>query len=269
MKNDYRFSVLLPVYQNDNFPQFLRSFKSIFKQSLKPDEIIILIDGPIDKQIKNFLSIQKKIKIFESKKNIGLGRILKIGVKISRYNFIARADSDDYSLPNRFKTQINFLKKNSEVDILGSNVEEVFNNNIYAARKLPTQHNMIVKMMKYRNPINHPSVVFRKKTIVKCGNYLALKNFEDYFLWVRALKIGAKFANINKILVRMTVNDSFYKRRKGISYLYNYTNFLIKILKIKFINIFYFIILFLTRLFLVLLPMFFFRIFYRFFLRTH
>jgi hypothetical protein len=269
MTKNYKFTVLLPVYKNVNFFLFLRAFNSIINQSLKPNELIVLVDGPIDKEIKKFLRIQKTIKIFYSKKNIGLGKILKIGVNISRYNIIARADADDYSLPNRFKMQINFLKKNPKTDILSSHVEEVFKDNIYGIRKLPIQHKKIVKMMKFRNPINHSSAIFKKETIIKCGNYLDLKNFEDYFLWVRALKFGAKFSNINKILVKMTVDDNFYIRRKGIFYYMHYLKFLIKIFKINFINIHEFIILVFVKLTIILLPKTLFKYFYRIFLRTH
>jgi len=269
MKNNYKFTVLLPVYKNVSFFLFFRAFNSIIKQTLKADEVIVLIDGPVNKEIKDFLRIQKKIKIFNSKTNIGLGRILKIGVNISSYNIIARADADDYSLPNRFEDQINFLKKNPEIDILSSNVEEVFKDIIYGIRKLPTRHNLIVKMMKFRNPINHSSVIFRKKVIIKCGNYLDLKYFEDYFLWVRALRFGAKFSNINKTLVKMTVNDNFYIRRKGLFYYLYYLRFLNKIFKTRFINVYEFIILGLVKLVIVFLPKILFKNFYRFFLRTH
>jgi hypothetical protein len=124
-------------------------------------------------------------------------------------------------------------------------------------------------MMKFRNPINHSSVIFKRKTIIKCGNYYDLKNFEDYFLWVRALKFGAKFANIDKTLVKMTVNDNFYNRRKGLVYYLYYLKFLNKLFKIKFINIFEFSILALIKLTIVILPKILFKNFYRLFLRTH
>lgn len=269
MKNNYKFSVLLPVHKNISFKLFLRAFNSIIKQNLKANEIIILIDGPVDIKIKQFLEKKKKIIIFNSKKNIGLGKILKIGINISRYNIIARADADDYSLPDRFKKQINFLKKKPEIDILSSSVEEVSEDIIHGIRKLPSEHSYIIKMMKFRNPINHSSVIFRKKVIIKCGNYLDLKNFEDYFLWVRAFKFGAKFANINKILVKMTVDDNFFLRRKGLHYYLCYLKFLRNLLKINFINIYEFIILLLIRLIIVVLPIILFKNFYRYFLRSH
>jgi glycosyltransferase involved in cell wall biosynthesis len=270
MRNNYKFSVLLPVYKNVSFILFLRAYNSIIKQNLKANEIIILIDGPVDLKIKKFLKKKKKkIIIFNSKKNVGLGKILKIGVNISRYNIIARADADDYSLPDRFKTQINFFKKNPKIDILSSSVEEVSGDIIYGIRKLPSKHSCIIKMMKFRNPINHSSVIFRKRVVIKCGNYLDLKNFEDYFLWVRAFKFGAKFANINKALVKMTVDDNFYLRRKGLLHYSYYMKFLRNVFKINFINIYEFIILLLIKLIIIMLPKILFKNFYRYFLRSH
>jgi glycosyltransferase involved in cell wall biosynthesis len=269
MNKSHKFTILLPVYKNVGFILFLRAFNSIINQTLKADEIIVLVDGPIDRKINKFLTKQKNIKIFKSKKNIGLGKILKIGVNMSHYKIIGRADADDYSMPDRFKTQIDFLKKNREIDILSSNVEEFYNEISIGVRKLPTKHNLIVKMMKFRNPINHSSVFFKKEIINRCGNYLEMKNFEDYFLWIRALKYGAIFSNIDKTLVKMSVDNNFFKRRSGIIYYFNYIKFLISIFKLNFVNIFDLVFLSITRLFLHMLPITFLKKFYRLFLRNN
>ena len=94
---------------------------------------------------------------------------------------------------NRFREQIQYMHKNKNIDVLGSNIVEIFNNkkihlNIYQ------KHFLIEKLSYLRNPINHSSVIFKKKIIIKAGNYIDMPFFEDYFLWMRVLNVVVNFS---------------------------------------------------------------------------
>lgn len=246
MKNSLKFTVLLPVYIKNKPLEFKKSLKSITNQSLKPNELIILIDGPILKEIENYIKFQKKkfhfIRVLKFKKNRGLGIVLNIGVKKSKFDYIARCDSDDISYKNRFKKQFLFLLKNQDIDVLGSNVLEKNSENVTKIRRVSKMDSEIKKKILFRNPINHPSVIFKKKVIIKCGNYEKIEFFEDYYLWFKVMNGGYKFYNLQENLVEMKVDENFYKRRSGILYYNNYYSFLKRLFDKKYINFFVFLI---------------------------
>ncbi len=269
--NKYKFSVVLPVYKKVSIDEFKNSFNSIISQNLLPNELLIVIDGPIKEDVNNFIFKKKKkykfIKILRFSNNNGLGYVLNIAIKKCKYDYIARCDADDISVKNRFQLQMNFLKKNKNIDVLGSNVYEMKNNKIISKKIMNKFHESIVRKIYFRNPINHSSVFFKKKTIIKSGNYEDVRFYEDYFLWFKIFKNNGVFHNLDSFLVKMKIDDKFFKRRSGLEYLKFYLFFLKKLAKNNYINIFQVFFLFSIRLFLILMPLFLIKKLYRNFLR--
>lgn len=112
-----KFSVLISVYKNEN-PKYLeRAIESIyFEQILKPNEIILVEDGPLTNKLYEVIGTLKKklkniLKIVKLEKNSGLGKALEIGITQCSNELIARMDSDDISNKKRFKKQIECFKK--------------------------------------------------------------------------------------------------------------------------------------------------------------
>ena len=161
-----KFRAVLPIYKKVNYKLFCKSFDSLVHQKLKPDELIIIFDGPVKGNIKNYIYEKTKnnlhVKIVFFPINKGLGHVLKTATKLSKYDYIARCDADDISDLKRFKTQINFLKKNSKIDVLGSNIYEIEKNKIVSKKKVEKFNEKITKNIFFRNPINHSSVIFKK-----------------------------------------------------------------------------------------------------------
>ena len=119
-----KFSVLISVYYKEK-PEFLRgSLKSIIKQTLLPDEIVLVEDGqltqPLYEVINDFKQEFKCTKVVCLKENAGLGVALNEGLKHCTYDVVARMDSDDECYPIRFEKQINYLKENPDIDVVGS-----------------------------------------------------------------------------------------------------------------------------------------------------
>lgn len=220
-----KFSVLIAVYKKDNAKHLMEAIESCFNQTLIPDEIILVKDGELTLELNfTILNLQKKyiqFKVVGLKKNRGLGLALKYGLKFISCDIVARMDSDDISKPNRFEKQIRFLERNPEIGIVGSWISE-FNIDpkvIICERKVPENHLEISKTLKYRNPFNHPSVVFRKKAVLKAGSYKHFPLNEDYYLWGRMLINNIKFYNIQESLLSFRINNETYSRRGGIEYI--------------------------------------------------
>lgn len=217
------FSVLMSVYKKDNVKWFEEALDSMINQTLLPSEILIMQDGPLslelDKTIENYINKYSFIRTHKLIKNVGLGLALQEGIKLCKYDLIARMDADDISIPTRFEKQINYFKHHN-VDIVGSVIIE-FEDNPYTSttlRKLPETHNENVKFAKKRNPIGHSSVMFKKESVLKAGNYKDYYLVEDYDLWVRMIETGAIFYNFQEPITYMRINKDFYKRRGGIKY---------------------------------------------------
>ena len=218
------FSVIMSVYKNDN-PIFLkRSLESITDlQTIKPTEIIIVIDGPVDSDIHDIINLYKQkynfINTYEFEKNMGLGYAMQYAVLKSKNEIIARMDSDDVAVNNRFEQQIKFFK-NIKIDIVGGDISEFDEdeNKIISYRRVPTQDFDIKKYAKKRCPFNHMTVMFKKSSVLDAGNYQDWFYNEDYFLWIRMIKKNFIFANSGTILVNVRVGNQMLKRRGGYKY---------------------------------------------------
>ncbi len=220
------FSIVMSVYKND-IPAFVRiALDSILiYQTVKPDEIVLVEDGPVsndlEEAIKKYETEYPKVfNIIRLKENKGLGNALKIGVESAKYDIIARMDSDDISLPERFELQIKHLKDNLDIDIVGGQITEFIDDpkNIVAKRTVPLNNADIYNCMKKRCGLNHVTVMFRKQAILNAGNYLDWFWNEDYYLWVRMMINHCHFANIDEILVNVRSGTDQYARRGGIKY---------------------------------------------------
>ena len=153
-------------------------------------------------------------------------------------SIIARMDSDDFSEKDRCEKQYNLIIS-EDVSVIGASVAEFVDNidNIVAHKDTIMNHNEIVKRMKYRNPINHPTVMFKKTDVIAAGSYQHWYLNEDYYLWIRMVLMGYKFANIDEPLVRMRITNETYLRRAGWEYFITQKKLFDFMLKKKFINI--------------------------------
>lgn len=210
-------SVLMSVYHKEK-PEYLQqALESIWdNQTLKPDEIVLVEDGPLTYELYSVLSKwNNKLKRIPLKKNVGLTKALNIGINHCNGEFIARMDSDDISLPTRFEKQVKFLNTNNNISIIGSAIQE-FNNTsqLLNIRKYPNNTKQALKYIVKASPFAHPTVIFRKKVFE--DGFLYSEKFntsQDIDFWFRLLKKGYKVANISDVLLYFRVSDNFYERR--------------------------------------------------------
>jgi len=258
-----KFSVLLSVYIKEK-PQYLnKAIDSILNQTVKPSEIVIVKDGPltdeleqmISKFIKNYPDV---FEIIDLEVNKGLGKALKIGLNKCKYNLIARMDTDDISKPQRFEKQLSIFKKKPKIDIVGSWVDEFEKDisNVISTRKVPQYNEEIKKFAKTRNPFNHPSVMFKKESVLEARNYKDFYLNEDYYLWLRMLNMDFEGYNIQESLLYFRVNKDTFKRRGGIKYALQDVKLQNKLLEMDFINKFEYLKNILTKPVVRVLPNF-------------
>lgn len=220
-----KFSVLISVYDGEEPDNLEECFTSLLAQTLLADEIVLVIDGPISQELSSVIDKFKaplNLQIEQLRSNQGLGQALNIGVKKCTHEFVARMDSDDICHPDRFRRQMQYLEKNADVDVLGSAVQEFRRNSdgeeLTNMKCVPEGNDEINRFLVFRNAFNHPTVMFRKSSILKVGSYQHCLFFEDFYLWLRLRGMGATFANVPEPLVRMRVGVDHMARRRGLNY---------------------------------------------------
>ena len=215
------FSLLMSTYHRDK-PEYLEeALASLTAQTVPPDEIIMMGDGAIptrNRLIIERFSEQLPIRFVSIKKPIGLGGALRLGLSQCTYPLVARFDTDDICEPHRFERQLHHMNLHPNIDVCGSyaTLIDKFGKAEGELRR-PLQHDHILKII-WSCPIIHPSVMMRKESILKAGNYrsLAIEREEDHELWIRAARHGLIFHNIPEPLIRYRRTEVTKQSRNAI-----------------------------------------------------
>lgn len=224
-KQKLRFSVAISVYKNDSAVFVNRALESITKrQTVKPDEVVLVVDGPIPSEvnevIEKYVAEYDCFKVIRLPENKGLGNALRLAVENSSFDLIARMDSDDVSLENRFEQQLKIFESDSTIDVVGGDISEFIGeeDSIVGLRNVPILDEEIKEYMKTRCAMNHVSVMYKKQAVLEAGNYIDWFWNEDYYLWIRMWQKGCRFANTGTTLVNVRVGEDMYRRRGGWKY---------------------------------------------------
>lgn len=216
-----KYSVLMTVYNGD-VPEYLKlALDSMINQTVVPDEIIIVKDGEISKELQNVIDNARNdynsIIEIQLSKNVGLGLALNEGIKACNNELIARMDADDISLSTRCEKQLNIFKQKPNTDIVGCHVTEFSNDvkNIVGRRRVPISNEEIHKYAKKRDPFNHPSVMYKKSKVLKVGGYGNYRKNQDTDLWIKMLNDGCIAENLNEYLLLFRFDEKTYKKRKS------------------------------------------------------
>ncbi len=222
--NDYKFSVLICVYAGDNAKHFDLAMESVFTQTLLPDEVVLVIDGPIGTELTNivdkYTELHSQLKVIQLETNQGHGNARRIGIENCSYDFIAIMDADDISVPDRFEKQVKVFKNNSQISIVGGQIYEFIDStdNVVSIRNVPENDADIKEYLKKRCPMNQMTVMFKKEHVLSVGGYIDWYCEEDYYLWIRMVLAGMKFHNLPDNLVFARVGKEMYQRRGGLKY---------------------------------------------------
>lgn len=222
-------SVLMSVYAKEH-PAYLRDcFDSLLYQTIPADEWVIVEDGPLTPELTKTLDEYEQryptlIKRVPLSHNVGLGPALAEGLTYCSNDLVARMDTDDISMPDRFELQLVEFERNPDLDICGGQIAEFEgdSSNIVGSRSVPLDHESIRSYQAYRDAFNHMTVMYRKVAVLKAGNYQDAPLMEDTLLWCNMLLTGAQCMNLPDTLVLARVGKDMYDRRGGWDYFKKY-----------------------------------------------
>lgn len=218
------YSVLMSVYGKDKAEYIEISVKSMLDQTVPPEQFVLVVDGPvpeeIHKVIEKYAVNRERFTIVWISQNGGLGRALDTGLKECRNDLVARMDADDISLPGRCEKELALFLQHEKLALCGGNIEEFYDEpaNVRTIRKVPDNYEAIRRFIRRRQPFNHPTVMFRKSEVIRCGGYGELKRKQDYDLFSRMINMGCYALNVDEVLLKFRADEDNYKRRKSWSY---------------------------------------------------
>ena len=212
------YSVLMSLYKKEH-PEYLRlALDSMINQTVKPDEIVLVEDGPLTDELYKVVEEYKdQLHLVVNEKNLGLGLALNAGLEACRNELVARMDTDDISKPDRCEKQLRRFEEKPELAILGSHIDEFVGSkeHVISQRRVPTDSTSIYNYAKKRSAFNHPAVMYRKSAVLAEGGYSDLKRNQDVDLFGRMLFKGHKAENIDEALLWFRSSDELVARRKS------------------------------------------------------
>ena len=214
----------MSVYRNDNIRDFADAVMSIYNQTCPPDEIILVIDGPVPQIMHDTINVLKEktgiMKVIPLELNMGHAIARQTGLEAAKNDLCAVMDADDLSVVDRFEKQLKAFEEQPDVSVVGSLINEFIHttDNVVGIRIVPEKDIDIKDYMKSRCPMNLVTIMLKKSDVMKVGGYQDWYCEEDYYLWIRLTLGGYKFYNIQENLVNVRVGKEMYQRRGGKKY---------------------------------------------------
>lgn len=224
MEYNTEFSVCMSVYENDNPQDFYDAVMSIYQQTCPPEEIILVIDGPVPNEMLETINRLKAetciMRVIPLEKNMGHAIARQTGLEAAKNELCAVMDADDLAVATRFKKQLKAFDEHPEVSVVGGLINEFIHrtDNVVGTRIVPENDSDIKEYLKSRCPMNLVTVMLKKSDVMKVGGYQDWYCEEDYYLWIRLALGGYKFYNIQENLVNVRVGEEMYQRRGGKKY---------------------------------------------------
>jgi len=219
------FTLLMSVWAKDRPELLRRAFESsVVAQVRRPDEVVLVQDGPVPPELAACLDELTEtspvpVRVVRLAENQGLGPALEAGLAACTHEVVARMDADDVSLPDRFAVQLPEIEAGA--DLVGSALVEIGadEGDVVGRRTPPTSPEMIARSARLHDPINHPTVVYRRSAVAAAGGYEHVPLLEDYWLFARMIQHGAHVVNVPEALVLYRVGEGAYNRRGGLALL--------------------------------------------------
>jgi len=236
-------SIVIPVFNVDT-KILHKSLESISKQTYLFYEAILIDDSTnleCSKFCFEYCSSDNRFRYYKTEKRLGLPKSLNFGISISKYDLIARFDSDDICFLNRLELQINYLNRNKHIDVLGGAIQIINNlEEVKSIRLYPIETKKIYRRMQIDCSIAHPTVMFKKHLVTDFGGYNeTFISSEDIELWLRWLNNGVRFSNLDVPLIKYRQNE-FIRNSEHYKYFLKarLRNFNFKFIPFNFIGIF-------------------------------
>ena len=235
-------SLLMSLYWRESPTNLSAALDSVVGSVRQPEDVIMVVDGPIGAELQAVLdrfADLLPLRVVCLERNVGLAQALNVGLQHCNGTYVARFDTDDLMLPPRLALQVEYLDSHRLVSAVGSQVEEFDHETgaVIGERRVPCEQAEIARFARIRNPMNHPSVMFRRTDVIAIGGYPAVPHAEDYALWLRLLAAGHQLANLPQVLVRMRSGLEQMGRRRGFSYIVAEFRLLAEMRRLGFVSL--------------------------------
>lgn len=221
-----KISVLLPTYNVESY--IAEALSSILNQTYENLEIIVVDDFSTDNTysiLEEFSKKDERIKLYRNKSNMKICYTLNRAFEFSSGEYIARMDGDDVSEYDRFEKQINFLRKNTEIDLVGLSIVSINQQGIELSKvRYIESIRLLRKASLFSSPVSHIWMA-RRRVYQKLGGYREIPSVEDYDFLLRMLSFGYQFTNLSdyygyKVRIRdgNTASTVGIKQRKAFEY---------------------------------------------------
>ena len=217
-----RLAVIMSVYKSDKEAFVRQAVESILSQTCGDFDLYILFDGPVQKGADDYLYAlrDERVHIMSREKNKGLAFSLNELLEEALpkdYEYIARMDADDVSLPERFEKQISYLDSHPDMDCAGSWAIEInADGSEYFRKQMPVTHDECRRFFMKRDCLIHPTVMFRRSYFEKAGLYPTDTYYaEDTLMWAKGFVGGCRFSNVPDYLLKFRLDADFFNRRRG------------------------------------------------------
>lgn len=224
MYSSKKLAVIMSLYKNDRLDNVKLAVESILNQTFRDFDFYIQFDGPIDVSTEDYLRKIKDRRVMVNERNENKGLAISLNELLSvvqgyDYSFIARMDADDISILERFEKQIAYLQKHPEVDIVGGAINEIDEKGYNRGKviRYPCEPDECYKFFAKRNPVAHPTAMFRRSFFEKAGwSYPTefVRN-EDTCLWLKGYKHGCKIANVPDVVLNFRMTDNMFRQRRN------------------------------------------------------
>jgi glycosyltransferase involved in cell wall biosynthesis len=221
-------SVLMATYAGETSDNLDKALASIFEQTKRPLECVVVLDGPIGGDQHAVIARYRErfdevpIVLVSLDTRRGLAHALNEGLKACRGEYVCRMDSDDICFRDRLQCQIDIASRNRDFDcIVGWSIE--FRDdpwNVTAIKTVPAHNDDIVRVLKWRCAITHPTMLIKRDSLRDVGGYRSTFHLlEDYDCLIRLSMAGCRFYGIQRPLIYFRTSRSQMRRRGGLKYL--------------------------------------------------
>jgi len=206
-------SILLPVFEPHPryFPQAMRS---LLEQTFTDFELLV-VEDPSSRRGRDLLDAigDHRLRWLEGERRTSLVAQLNRGVAAARGEWIARADADDVSEPDRIAAQLELMQARPEIDVLGAQLTLIDERDQpIGTRSYPIEHDDVARAMRRYNAMPHPAVLVRRALLASSGGYRHEgRAATDYELWSRLAGDGARLGNHPRALLRYRVHAGAMK----------------------------------------------------------
>ncbi|ASA19864.1 glycosyltransferase family 2 protein [Paenibacillus donghaensis] len=210
-------SVLMPVYNASHY--LSNAIESILLQSYTDFELIVINDGSTDSSLEIIHHYSDpRIKLINNPENLGIVSSLNRGFSAATGTFIARMDADDYSLPNRFMAQLQFMDLHPEIGVCGTQFRIMDNSEVrMQTSTLPLDPDILSCSLLLNCCLAHPTTMIRRHVLEKLTGPLydpSYQHAEDYHLWARLSEI-TRIANLEECYLHYRHHNDQISRTKG------------------------------------------------------